>query len=66
MIFTYCSLVYTLWQCTKVGKRQLYVKGEAKHKTIQKRGIHKIENKNTKQENKRKNNIKNISPVIGK
>jgi hypothetical protein len=45
-----------------VGKRQLYAKGETIHKTIQKHRIHKIENKNTKQENKRKKNIKKHKP----
>jgi hypothetical protein len=42
----------------KVGKRQLYTKGKTTHKTIQKRRIHEIENKHTKQKNKSKKNIK--------
>ena len=44
--------------CTKLGKRQLYTKGETVHKTIQKHKIHKTENKNTNQENEQKENIK--------
>jgi hypothetical protein len=38
----------------KMEKRQLYTKGETIHKTIQKRGIHEIENKRTKRGNKHK------------
>jgi hypothetical protein len=45
-------------------KKKLYSRGVTIHKTIQKPGIHKIENKNTKQENK---NIKNnVNGVIRK
>jgi hypothetical protein len=42
----------------KIGKRQLYTKGETIHKTTQKHRIHKIENKRRKQENKHDKNIK--------
>jgi hypothetical protein len=42
----------------KIGKRQLYTKGETIHKTTQKHRLNKAENKNTKQESKRKKNIK--------
>jgi hypothetical protein len=42
----------------KIGKRQSYIKGETVHKTIQKHRIQKMENKNSKQENKSKRNIK--------
>jgi hypothetical protein len=38
------------YTCTKVGKRQLYTKGETIHKTTQKHWIPKIENKYIKQE----------------
>jgi hypothetical protein len=34
-------------ECVKIGKRQLYTKGETIYKTTQKHGIHKIENKHT-------------------
>jgi hypothetical protein len=40
--------------CTKIGKRQQFIKGETIHKTIQKHTIHKLENKHTKQEHGRK------------
>jgi hypothetical protein len=40
--------------CAKIGKRQLRAKGETIYKTIKEHGIHKIENKHTKQENKQK------------
>jgi len=34
----------------KIGKRQLYTKGETIHKRTQKHRMHKIENKHTEQE----------------
>ena len=48
----------------KIGKRQLYTRGETMHKTKQKHRTHKIENKNTKQDKRHEKNINKISRVI--
>jgi len=49
---------------TKIGKRQLYRKGETLHKTIQKQRMNKIRKQKTQNRNKHgkiyKKNIKNI------
>jgi hypothetical protein len=42
------------YTCTKIGKRQLYTKGEIIQKTIQKHRIYKIENKLVKNIKKHK------------
>jgi len=47
--------------CTKIRKKQLYTKVETIQKTIQKRSIHKMENKPTKQESKYKKKQKHVS-----
>jgi len=61
-LFIYCNWVSTRWLCSanlyKIGKRQLYTKGETILKTIRNHRIHKIENKYTKQRNKHKRSIK--------
>jgi len=44
----------------------VYSKGETKYRTIQKRRIHKVENKYTKQGNKLQKNVKNLHRVIRK
>ena len=49
--------------CTKIGKRQLYTKGETIHKTKQKPRVHKTENRHTNKETN-KTILKNINRVI--
>ena len=66
MIFIYCNWVSTRWQwlvnLNKNRKETAIYKRINNHKTIQKHRIHKIEYKQTKQENKhKKNTIKHKS-----
>jgi hypothetical protein len=62
MIFAKCGWVRSRRQRSvnvyKNKKRWLYTNGETIHKTIQKHGTHKIQNKKYKTKNKHKKNIK--------
>ena len=70
MIFIYCKWVSTQWQWlvnlykdrkeTAVYKRRYNTPNNTKDR------IHKIQNQHTKQENKHKKNIENLSQVMRK